>query len=184
MLLSLVVMAGALGYLHRYGGGDPVRDPISRYGTGSLRGWFTVQVLAAGVAAAGVAGLLVAHLGRAAAPASWLLVGFVATRVLIPFFPDTIPGSAPTPRNRVHLLLAVCSFATVTAACFVAAGALASSAESALAVASYVCGAVMVLGEALMILPRRPVGRFLGVGERILYVGYLAWFVIIAIAAL
>lgn len=186
-LLMLVGAAAALTALivvHLLPTGlNPLRDPVSQYGITRYRGWYWAA--AGGAAVAGVGGALFFSLIDTviAKVTVILLVGFFVARALIGFFPMDEPGEATTRRGRTHNLLATLAFASVTAAAFTAAGALHDGGFADAAGWSPVLGVVMAVGAVGLVLGRRLRGIF-GLAERLIYVGFIAWFVLIGVLAL
>lgn len=115
-----------------------------------------------------------------------LLGAFAVARVLIPFFPMDRPETPRTRTGRIHNLLAVVAFSTATAAAFVAAGPLAQSGRPLLATLSTTAGIIMAVGSILVIagLAGSALRRVTGAAERLIYVGFIAWFALIAIGFL
>ena len=164
---------------------NPLRDPVSQFGITAYRGWYWSA--AGGAALAGIGGAV--FFAQTATTISTvtvvLLLAFAAARAAIGFFPMDEPGSARTPIGRTHNLLAVAAFAPVTAAAFTGAGALHDAGFPQASGWSTACGIVMAVGAvALFITARMPRLRLFGLAERVIYVGFIAWFVLLGVLAL
>lgn len=192
-LASVLLLVGAVGALvslvvvHVLPTGlNPVRDPVSQYGITRYRGWYRAAALSA--ALAGVGGIIsFAQVpGVAALITLILLVVFAAARALIGFFPMDAPGDTRSGTGRLHNLLATLAFAPVTAAAFVGAGALHDAGAGELSTWSTVCGVIMAVGAVSLLLTTRISGlrNLFGLAERLIYVGFIAWFILLGVAAL
>ncbi len=179
-LAGVAVLVAALVFLHAARTGlSPVRDPVSGYALTRHRAAYAV---AAGAAA--VSGLAVALLCSqvpGTGPSVGLLVTFAVARALIPFFPMDAPDAGRSPSGRVHSVLAILAFATVTAAAFWAAGPLSAS-HPTLSAVSGLAGIVMAVGSAGVIAGfAHPAARSVfGLAERVIYLGFLGWFAAVA----
>ncbi|WP_066039157.1 DUF998 domain-containing protein [Herbiconiux solani] len=162
---------------------DPLHNPVSQYHLTRFRPWIAVSTISAGVA--GIAAIieLTAMLGGAALVAGILLGIFAAARILIPFLRMDAPGTGPTAIGRIHNVLAFAAFGPVTAAAFVAGGALHDGGYPGIATWSTVFGVVAAVGAVgiLILGVTRRKGLF-GLFERIIYLGFIAWFVLIGVA--
>jgi hypothetical protein len=197
VLAAVVALAGAvvalasLVVLHVLPTGlSGRRDPVSQYGITRFRAGYRTAAVAAGVAGIGVAALLGQAEGRWSVAGVLLLV-FAAARLLIPFFPMDAPGAAGTSRGRMHLVLADVAFGTVIIAAYRAAavpgdvriGALEPRVQAGVAL---LCAIVMSIGVVGLVLGRaapRLLALF-GLFVRLIYVGFLAWFVVVGILVL
>lgn len=181
-LAGVVAMVGALGFLHLVRTGlSAVRDPVSGYALTRYRAAYAVAAGAAAVAGLTAAPLLAGVAGTGAAVASLLV--FAAARALIPLFPMDAPGTVRSGRGRIHSILATVAFATVTASAFLAWHPLAAAGERPLASASLTAGVVMAVGSATVIAGALRPGprRVFGLAERLIYLGFIAWFAVIAV---
>jgi len=163
---------------------NPFRNPVSQYHLTRYRGWIATSTILAGVAAIGAIVALTAMLGPAALVTSILLAVFALARILIPFLRMDEPGTPLTTVGRIHYVLAYLAFGAATAAAFVAAGPLHDAGYTDEAMWSTVYGIVMAVGSAGTIglqLARRTA---VGFPERLIYVGFIAWFVLIGATAL
>jgi hypothetical protein len=165
------------------------RDPVSQYGITRYRVGYRVSAVAAGVAGIGMA-VLVGRSGGRWSVAVVLLIVFATARLLIPFFPMDAPGAAPTSRGRAHVVLADAAFLAVILAAYRAAvpgavqiGALGQRLTGGVAL---LCAIVMSLGVVGLLMrgaaPRLR-GLF-GLFERLIYAGFLGWFVAVGVLAL
>ena len=164
---------------------DPLRDPVSQYGITPYRGWYWAA--AGGAALAGLGGVLLFATTRSAISIVTvvLLLAFSAARASIGFFPMDAPGAARTRTGRAHNLLATAAFAAVTAAAFTGAGALHDAGFPAASGWSTVCGVIMAVGTAgLLLTSRIPRFALFGLAERLIYVGFIAWFGMLGARAL
>ncbi|WP_157813896.1 MULTISPECIES: DUF998 domain-containing protein [unclassified Microbacterium] len=164
---------------------NPVRDPVSQYGITSYRGWYWSA--AGGAAVAGIGGVLFfAPTGGVISTVTIVLLAvFAVARAAIGFFPMDAPGSGRTGTGRTHNLLATAAFASVTAAAFTGAGALHDAGFPDASAWSTACGVVMAVGAiGVLITARRERLGLFGLTERIIYLGFLAWFVLLGVLAL
>ncbi|MET0812578.1 MAG: DUF998 domain-containing protein [Microbacterium sp.] len=163
---------------------DPLRDPVSRYGITAFRGWYWSA--AAGAALAGVGGALFfsAIPGVIAIVTTVLLSVFAVARALIGLFPMDAPDAAKSRTGRIHNLLAFAAFASVTAAAFTGAGALHDAGAVALSPWSTALGAIMAAGTIGVILTTASsaLRGLFGLTERLIYVGFIAWFLMLGLA--
>lgn len=178
LVAGAIVVLASLAVLHVVPTGlRPWIDPVSQYGITRFRAGYLVAAL--GAAVAGVGGVLaLAPLGAAAAVV--LLVVFAVARAIIPFVPMDAPEAPRTRRGRAHNLLAIAAFASVTAAGFLAGGALHDAGYPNLANLSTGCAIVMAIGSAGVILGFfTPLRRVFGASERLIYLGFIAWFLML-----
>jgi hypothetical protein len=164
---------------------NPMRDPVSQYGITRYRGWYWSA--AGGAALAGVGGILffVPTEGVISTVTIVLLVVFAVARAAIGFFPMDAPGVTRTRTGRIHNLLATAAFASVTAAAFTGAGALHDAGFPDASAWSTACGVVMAVGTfGMLITARRERPGLFGLAERIIYLGFLAWFALLGVLAL
>lgn len=185
LLLGTVVQLGSLVALHVLPTGlSPIADPVSQYALTRFRAGYTMSAFSAAVAGAAAA-LILGGLpgGTLAAELLWL---FAAARAVIPAVPMDHPAAAPTRRGRLHNLLATVAFAAVTAASFVAIGAIGLADGPGGSTATATAGIVMAIGAVGVVLCRLvvPFRRVFGVSERLIYLGFMAWFLVIAVLAL
>ncbi|WP_022901418.1 DUF998 domain-containing protein [Humibacter albus] len=181
-LVGALVTLVSLVVLHVLPTGlSPLRDPVSQYGITRYRAGYRVAAVAAGVAGLGMAALLGQATGRWSVPVVLLLV-FALARILIAFFPMDAPGTPPTARGRVHLGLAIIAFFAVTVAAFLDPG---RSDVAGLGPITLACAILMALGTVGIVIARRSSGPSLfGLFERLIYAGFLAWFLVVGILVL
>ena len=183
-LVAIAVTTISLVVLHLVPSGlSPVRDPVSQYGITRFRGGYAVAAISAGVA--GIGGILVlAPVGGSLATVI-LLALFAAARILIPFFPMDAPGMAASYPGRIHNVLAFTAFGAATAAGFVAGGLLHDAGAPTAATLSTVFAGVSAVGAVGLLVSR--IGRrraLFGAAERVIYLGFIAWFVLIGVVGL
>lgn len=192
-LAALLLLIGTVGALvslivvHVLPTGlNPLRDPVSQYGISAHRGWYRSAALTAALAGVGAALLFAPLPGFMAFVTLFLLVLFVIGRGLIGFFPMDAPDAPRTSTGRLHNVLAALTFGGVTAAAFTGAGVLHDAGAVALSTPTTVCAVVMALGAIGMLIAARAASfrPFFGLFERFIYVGFLAWFAFLGIAAL
>lgn len=186
MLAGGVVTLASLVVVHLLPSGlRPLRDPVSQYGITRFRGWYWSA--AGGAALAGVGGaLLFATIpGALSIVTTALLAVFALARALIGLFPMDAPGAPRTGTGRAHNLLATGAFAPVTAAAFTGSGPLHDAGEPTLAMVSTVCGIVMAIGAVgLLVTARSTRLPLFGLAERLIYAGFIAWFLVLGVATL
>jgi hypothetical protein len=176
----------ALVFLHVAPTGlSPVRDPVSAYALTPYRAAYAIAAYGAMVSA-GATALLLSRVTPTPLIAVALLGIFAIARGLIPLFPMDAPEALHSRTGRVHTALAVTAFATVTASAFLASGTLAAAGANQLAAISTWAGILMGLGSAIVIAGSASarVRAVFGLGERLIYLGFIAWFAAIAVTAL
>jgi len=164
---------------------NPVRDPVSQYHLTRYRPWILVSTLSAAVAGVGAILALTGLLGSAGAVVcTVLLVLFSVSRALIPFLRMDPPGTPTTAVGRIHNVLAFVAFGSAIAVAFVAGGALHDGGFPGQATWSTVFGVVGAVGAVglLVVLLARRSGLF-GLFERLIYVGFIAWFLLVGVTA-
>src|SRR3954452_6939304 len=93
-------------------GRAPLSEAVSDYGVGTYHRHYRAMVVLLGAGA----GLLVAGLARegsAEEGALAFLAAFAAARMAIAFFMTDLPGSPPTTKGRIHVVLAAIAFTTI-----------------------------------------------------------------------
>lgn len=179
----VLIVALVVAHLMRTGL-SPIMDPVSAYALSSARAWYAIAAVAAAVSG-GVSAILLAGVAgtQAAVVLLWI---FAVARLVIPLFPMDRPGTDRTPMGRLHNLLAIVAFATVTVAAFLAAGPLGNSGHTGAAVGSTCAAIVMAIGSiaviASSVAPR--LRRIFGLAERLIYLGFIAWFLVLAFTTL
>jgi len=160
-------------------------DPVSQYHLTRYRPVILVLTLSAAVAGIGAILALSGMLGGAATVCIVLLVIFVVARALIPFLRMDPPGSATTAIGRLHNVLAFLAFGSAIAVAFVAGGALHDGGFAAQVTWSTVFGVVGAIGAVGLLvglIARR--SALFGLFERLIYLGFIAWFLLIGVTAL
>lgn len=163
---------------------NPVRDYVSQYHLTRYRPWIAISTLAAGVAGIAAIVALTAMVGEAAVVSDVLLGVFVLARLVIPFRRMDPPGTPTTSVGRLHNVLAFAAFGAAVAVGFTAGGALHDAGFPSLATASTICGAIGAVGAVgllvgLLVRRRAAAGLF----ERVIYLGFFAWFVLLGMTA-
>lgn len=164
---------------------NPLRDPVSQYHLTRYRPVILVSTLLAGVAGLAAIPVVSALFGPGATISIVLLVLFAVARVLIPFLRMDAPGTPKTSVGRIHTVLAFVAFGSAIAVAFVAGGALHDAGFETQATWSTVFGSVGAVGAVGLLvgrLAKRP-GLF-GFFERLIYVGFIAWFLLIGVTGL
>jgi len=163
---------------------SPFRDPVSQYGISAFRALYATAAISAGIAGIGV---IVAVAGIPGSIATVILLAvFSAARIAIPFFPMDSPDGGATRTGRFHNVLAFLAFGSVTAAAFVAAGMLHDAGFPTTALLSTAFGVVMAVGAVVMLISRlrERLRAVFGAAERLIYVGFIGWFITIGVTAL
>lgn len=184
-LAATISLTVALVVLHAAPTGlSPLTDPVSRYALTRFRAGYTVAAVSAAVA--GAAAAVVLSTLPAAGAATALLWVFAAARALIPLFPMDEPGTTSSRSGRIHRLLAIVAFATVTAAAFVAAGPLADAGFRLTGTISTICAILMAIGSVGVVAGTAgpAVRRAFGLFERLIYLGFIVWFATMSIVFL
>lgn len=165
---------------------NPVRDPVSMYGITDTRKLYATAGFAAAIAGIGAIIVLTTIAGSAALLTCIFVGVFVLARAIIPFVPMDESDAARTGTGRAHNLLAFAAFASITVVGFLASGVFHDAGLSTQATWSTVFAVVMAGGSAGVLLSRFVAffERAFGVWERLIYVGFIGWFVTIVFAAL
>jgi hypothetical protein len=185
LLLATVVCLAALVALHVLPTGlSPVSDPVSAYAITRFKAGYAVAAVSAGIAGAAAALLLGGLPGGL--PAAVLLWLFAAARATVPFFPMDAPDAEPSGAGRLHNVLAIMGFATVTVAIFVGAAPLGLAIVPSLFGTSIAAGIVATAGSLgigfTRVFPKLEDG--FGAVERLIYLGFLGWFLAIGVGVL
>jgi Protein of unknown function (DUF998) len=164
----------------------PVRDPVSKYGITETRKLYMTAGFTAAIAAIGAIIVLTNIAGDAALLTNIFLAIFAVSRAVIPFVPMDEQDAAKTARGRAHNILAFAAFASVTVAGFLAGGVLHNAGLPEQATWSTVFAVVMALGSiGVLLSPAVPaLARVFGLVERLIYVGFIGFFITIVFAAL
>jgi hypothetical membrane protein len=172
-VLSLGCTAGCiacLAYLHvaatRY---SPVRNAVSEYGVGRYAPLYSTQAALMGAAALWLAVAL-----RQPHRVVVLLILFAIARISIGWFPTDVIGSRErTGRGAVHLVLAAVAFVTLPWA----AVELTRSEGGE----PWLGRILVVLAVLTAVALRTQLRPWFGLVERALYVGMLAWLILVAV---
>jgi hypothetical protein len=164
---------------------NPLRDPVSQYHLTRFRPVILVATLSAAVAGVGAILVLSGLLGAAAVVCNILLGVFVVARAAIPFLRMDEPGTRVTAVGRIHTVLAFGAFGPAVAVAFVAGGALHDAGFPDVATWSTVFGVVGAVGAVGLLvgfIARR--SGLLGFFERLIYLGFIGWFLLIGFTGL
>jgi hypothetical protein len=175
LVAMVLVIAAALVLvrLHTLPTGlDPRRDAVSDYGTTSFHLYYRAMVVLLGAGAACLALALHRSGDVRTSGLVWLWI-FAGSRVLIAGFMTVRPGRPVTIEAQVHLLLAAAAF---TAIAF-AAPTISSDLDLAHTLAT---GVVAAAVATLVTRAVRPLQPIFGIVERVLYVAFLAWLIVMA----
>lgn len=184
-LAAMVVTIAGLVAVHVLPTGlSPFRYPVSQYHLTRYRPWIATSTISSGIAGIAAIFAVIGLLGDAGVVTAVLLAVYAVSRLLIPFLRMDPPGKPVTGVGRIHTVLAFGAFGPATAAAFVAGGALHDAGHAAAATWSTVFGVIAAVGAvgmlACAIAKRR--GLF-GFFERVIYVGNIAFVVLIAVLA-
>jgi hypothetical protein len=163
----------------------PLRDPVSQYHLTRFRPVILVATLSAAVSGVGAILALSALVGPSAIVSDVLLSVFVVARALIPFLRMDAPGSPVTTVGRIHTVLAFAAFGSAIAVAFVAGGVLHDAGYPEVATWSSVLGSVGAVGAVGLLIgaiARRQ--NLLGLFERLIYAGFIPWFILIGAVAI
>jgi hypothetical protein len=170
-----LVIAAALVLLRLHTlptGMDPRRDAISDYGTTTFHLYYRVMVVLLGAGAACLA-LALHRTGDVRTSGQiWLWI-FAGARVAIARFMTVRPERRVTLEAQIHLLLAATAF---TAIAF-AAPIISSDLDYAHTLAAFV---VVSAVATLVTRAVRQFRRAFGVVERLLYLAFIAWLIVMA----
>ncbi len=174
--LSLGCSAGCiacLAYLHvARTGYSAVRNAVSEYGVGRYAPLYSAQAILMGVAA-----LCLAVALKQPHRVVVLLVLFAIARILIGWFPTDLRGSRQrTSRGSVHLLLAAVAFVTLPWAAIDLGRSEGGE--------PWLGRILVVLAVLTAVAPRTQLRPWFGLIERALYVGMLAWLIVVAVRLL
>lgn len=185
MLAALVVLLALVAAHLMRTELSPVSDPVSAYALTRARAAYAIAAVAAAVAGGAAAMLLSTRTGGGGAAVVLLWI-FAVARLVIPLIPMDRPGTPPTTRGRLHNLLAIVAFASVTAAAFTAIAPLATAGDSGLALGTKIAAIAMALGSVAVIAASAVplLRRVFGLAERLIYLGFIAWFLGLALGTL
>lgn len=160
-------------------GNHPLQSAVSDYGAGAYHRYYRTMVVLLGLGA----GLLLAGLIRdsEARTAGLVFLGaFAGARIAIAFFRTDLPGEAPTPTGRVHVVLAAVAFTAIAFAASDLTAALEGSpgwSGDVAGVLRFESRAVVLTAVLTMVAYLVPLARdrVFGLVERLLYLAMLAW---------
>lgn len=183
VLAAVAVSITTLVTLHVLPTGHrPVRDAVSDYGAGGYRLGYVTVVVFLGLAWTLLAADLRKALPHSGAVVTALLVAALA-RYAIPAFPADLPGQDRTATGRIHLLLAFLAFGgiAVAASNLPARTAHLAAWHAVQPVLSSLGITVIALAVTAAVAPRvTTLAQFAGVIERLLYLVFLTWTVVVA----
>lgn len=182
LVVGIAAAVASLVVLHVLPTGvSALAGTVSEYGLGRFRAGYAIAAFGAAAAAVGAALALQALTGLSTAlPPLWI---FAIARALIPFFPAE--ENRRQGRIGAHTVLALVAFAAVMASALLSAGPLHDAGHTAAAIASTLCGFAMMVGLVCVLAsPYGGLRRVVGVFERLIYLGFLVWFAVIAAAAI
>ncbi|WP_308796805.1 DUF998 domain-containing protein [Agromyces silvae] len=164
---------------------NPLRDPVSQYHLTRYRPWIAVSTIAAGLAGIAAIIALAGLVGDRVVVPAVLLAIFAAARLLIPFLRMDAPGTPVTAVGRIHNVLAFLAFGAATAAAFVTGGALHDGGHPDAATWSTVFGVIAAIGSVgvLICVVTKRFALF-GLAERIIYVGFLGFLLLIGVTGI
>jgi hypothetical protein len=151
---------------------DPLRDAVSEYGTTPFRLYYRVMVVALGAGAACLAVALHRTGDVRSSGLVWLWI-FAGSRILIAGFMTVRRGRPVTVEAQIHLLLAAAAFTSIA----FAAATISSDLDYAHSLATLTVAAAIA---TLVTRAVRQLQRVFGLVERILYVAFMAWLLVVA----
>jgi Protein of unknown function (DUF998) len=174
LALILVLAAGlVLIRLHTLPTGlDPRRDAVSDYGTTSFHIYYRVMVVLLGLGAACLALALHDSGDVRTRGLIWLWI-FAASRILIAGFMTVHPGRKVTVEAQIHWLLAAAAFTSIA----FAAPTISKDLDLGHTVAAVVVASAVATLVTRVVRPWRSV---FGLVERLLYISFLAWLIVVA----
>jgi predicted neutral ceramidase superfamily lipid hydrolase len=169
-VIGAVTCAGTILLLHLLRTGyNPVGNAVSDYGVGRYRVLHHIYVIAIGISGLAMA---IASFGNVLPESAWVigfLILFFAVRLLIIFFPTDLEGQPTTRTGRIHLALAVVTFATIA----IVAGMY--EATTIIDIIGWIVVATAIILGIGLVLPRlKPI---FGLLERLFYASMVCWFI-------
>jgi hypothetical protein len=175
LVALILVLAAALVLIRLHTlptGLDPRRDAISDYGTTSFHVYYRAMVVLLGTGAACLA-LALHHSGDVRTRGLiWLWI-FAISRTLIAGFMTVQPGRRVTVEAQIHWLLAAAAFTSIA----FAAPTISSDLDLGQTIAAVVVASAVATLVTRVVRPWRSV---FGLVERILYISFLAWLIVVA----
>jgi hypothetical protein len=151
---------------------DPRRDAVSDYGATPFHRYYRAMVVMLGAGAACLAVALHRTGDVRASGLVWLWI-FAASRILIAGFMTVRPGRRVTVEAQIHWLLAAAAFISIAFA--------ATTISADLDVGNTLAKIVVASAVATLLTRAVPQLRSVfGLVERILYVAFLAWLLVVA----
>ena len=127
MTLGALLAAAALIRLHSLSTNvSPIHDPVSNFGAGPFKIWYTIAAVALGASSFGAAGFVLAY---GSPPNMVTVVSFAVAGVArwaITAFPTDLSIAPVTTTGRIHHLLAILGFAGIATGAGTFAGAISS----------------------------------------------------------
>lgn len=186
-VVALAMAMGCLVRLHRLAPEvSPIRDAVSDYGAGPHAVWYRAQVVLVGSATIATwGGLLAASFDGDGT--AWLLV-FAISRISISAFPVDLSEAEPTPRGRIHTVLAATAFASIAIAATTVGRTLLDQPGWAFHAWWYRASGTLVAATAIALaltwlVPRVRHAAF-GAVERCWYAAMLLWLTLTALGLL
>jgi hypothetical protein len=169
-ILGAVTCAGTMLLLHWLRTGyNPMRNAVSDYGVGRYRILHHIYVVAIGISGLAVA---IESFGNVLPESAWVigfLILFFVARCLIIFFPTDLENQQTTRTGRIHLALAVVTFASMA----IAAGMYEATTITDI-IGWIVVATAIVLGVGLVLPRLKPI---FGLLERLFYASMICWFI-------
>jgi len=151
---------------------DPRRDAISDYGATAFHLYYRAMVVMLGLSAACLAIALHRTGDVRTSGQIWLWI-FAASRVAIAGFMTVTPERRVTVEAQIHLLLAAAAFTSIA----FAAPLISSDLDLGQTIASLVIASAVA---TLVFRAVKPLRSYFGLVERILYVSFIAWLIVMA----
>src|SRR3954454_23110761 len=179
--LLTLVCAAVLVRVHLLPTGyNPISNAVSDYGVGEYRRYYRWQTAALAYTAL----VLGAAIARTTHPVPqlivFLLMTFAAARLLIPSPPTDLDRRRPTPRGRIHILLAGVAFPSIAwwAAALPDRVDLGGLHGTLVVLGWIVVVTAVASGRALAFRIAEP---YFGAVERLFYAAILVWFLVVSL---
>ncbi len=161
---------------------NPLRDPVSNYGVGPYRAGYRLMA-----SLQGLAGLLMAYvLANEFTPTPLLpvimLLVFGVARLAIAWFPTDLAGQKQTNVGKIHTVLAIIFFTSITTALIsFNVGVTHEAGWTEYSNVFAILNWIAIVATLLIILSARikKVRTYFGLWERLLYAAFIAWFLIV-----
>ena len=175
LVALILVLAAALVLIRLHTlptGLDPRRDAVSDYGTTAFHVYYRAMVVLLGAGAACLA-VALHHSGDVRTRGLiWLWI-FAISRILIARFMTVHPGRKVTVEAQIHWLLAAAAFTSIA----FAAPTISNDLDLGQTIAAVVIASAVATLVTRVVRPWRPV---FGLVERILYIAFLGWLIVVA----